>query len=233
MMGSLVLFAIFIMIYIIIIEIFTVLFRLTGMTREKARTQVISLLTNSGFTTEESEIVLSSPRRRRLAQITMLFGYSFSVIIVSLLVNFFLELSLIEIKGMIWRVAILFFAVLIFFLLARLKVVYTWFDHLIEKLGNRLMFGKKSNAMMQINSYSDKAIVEIMLANIPAFLYGVALAQTHLKEEYGIHILFIKRGGIGIEKISGETVLMAKDTLLVFGNYKNIKKVFEHPDDAR
>ena len=35
---------------------------------EKARFQVISLLTGTGFTTRESEIVLSTRRRRRLAR---------------------------------------------------------------------------------------------------------------------------------------------------------------------
>ena len=44
--------------YILIIDVFTILFRMSGMTEEKAKFQVISLLTNSGYTTKESELVV-------------------------------------------------------------------------------------------------------------------------------------------------------------------------------
>ena len=79
--GAFILFGIFIFGYMAIAEVFTVLFRLTGLTREKARFQVISMLTNSGYTTSESELITQSKVRRRLARLTMLFGYSFTVTI--------------------------------------------------------------------------------------------------------------------------------------------------------
>ena len=84
MAGALVLFVIFVIIYVVISDIITVFFRLTGLTEENARFQVISLLTNSGFTTRESEAIVSSKVRRRLARATMLFGYAFTVTIVML-----------------------------------------------------------------------------------------------------------------------------------------------------
>ncbi|MFA6709555.1 MAG: hypothetical protein WCR79_07675, partial [Fusobacterium sp.] len=59
------------------------MFRLTGMSEDKARFQVISLLTNSGFTTSESELILKSKKRRSLAKIIMIFGYTFTATIVS------------------------------------------------------------------------------------------------------------------------------------------------------
>ena len=58
--------------YILIIDIFTILFRMSGMTEEKAKFQVISLLTNSGYTTKESELVVSKLLRRKLARTVML-----------------------------------------------------------------------------------------------------------------------------------------------------------------
>ena len=68
------LFSLMILLYWVITELFAILFRFTGLPDEKARFQVISLLTGTGFTTKESEIILSSRRRRRLARATMLFG---------------------------------------------------------------------------------------------------------------------------------------------------------------
>lgn len=61
-----------ILVYVIFIEIFTIIFRLTGLTNDKARFQVISLFTNSGFTTQEAELIVSSRVRRRIANITKL-----------------------------------------------------------------------------------------------------------------------------------------------------------------
>ena len=55
----------------------------TGLPDERARFQVMSLLTGCGFTTRESEAILSFRPRRRLALMTMIFGYAFNITIVS------------------------------------------------------------------------------------------------------------------------------------------------------
>lgn len=231
-MGSFMLFAIFIVVYIIIVEIFTVLFRMTGLTREKARTQVISMLTNSGFTTTESELILSSRRRRKLAQITMLFGYSFTAIIVSIFINMVLALNKTEITHMLFAVISAACILIVLLLFMRLKVVEAGFDRIIERLGNRFMFGKGSNPVVLIDIYKDKAMVEIQLVNIPEMLKNVPLAQSQLSGHYDIHILFIKRKGETVDKINGDTMVYAHDTVFMFGDYKNIRAVFEHPDVA-
>ena len=49
-------FILFLMIFLIIVDFFAILFRLTGVPIEKARFQVTSLLTGTGFTTKESEL---------------------------------------------------------------------------------------------------------------------------------------------------------------------------------
>ena len=63
------LFLLIILLYFVMSEFFTALFRFTGLPNEKARFQVISLLTGCGYTTRESEMILSSRSRRRLAMI--------------------------------------------------------------------------------------------------------------------------------------------------------------------
>ena len=67
LMTSVILIMVFIIIYVILIEIFSMLFRITGLTKEKASFQAISLLTNCGFTTGESEVITSDRLRRRIA----------------------------------------------------------------------------------------------------------------------------------------------------------------------
>ena len=100
--GAGMLFALLILIYMGIAEVFTVLFRFTGLPAEKARFQVVSLLTGSGFTTRESELVVSTRKRRKLARITMLFGYVFNITIVSAFVNVFLSLKQAELTSIFW-----------------------------------------------------------------------------------------------------------------------------------
>ena len=91
---ALLLFSLIILLYWIISELFTFFFRLTGLPDERARFQVLSLLTGTGFTTRESEMVLASRRRRRLARVTMLFGYVFNITFVSAFINVFLTMKL-------------------------------------------------------------------------------------------------------------------------------------------
>lgn len=229
-MGSLILFVVFVVIYSIIIEIFTVLFRLTGLTREKAKTQVISMLTNSGFTTTESEIILNSRKRRKLAQLTMLSGYSFTVIIVSVLVNIFLTLNRNEVKDMVAVVFILAAVLTGLFLFMRIKVIRNKFDLFIEKIGNKVMFGKKSNLVVLIDNYNERAMAEIYLDFVPAILDDIPLYASGLKEKQDIQILLLKRNGKAAGTVDGDTVLITKDIIVVFGNYKNIRTIFEHPD---
>ena len=86
-LNAVLLFIVIVLVYWIICEIFTVLFRFTGLPYEKARFQVLSLLTGTGFTTRESEGLVSIRQRRKLAQVTMLFGYVFNITIISLHMN--------------------------------------------------------------------------------------------------------------------------------------------------
>ncbi len=78
---------VFIAVFTLVVEIFTTVFMLTGLSHTKSKFQVISMLTSTGFTTKESEVIMLDPIRRRYAQILIVFGYCASVTIVSMLVS--------------------------------------------------------------------------------------------------------------------------------------------------
>ena len=78
----------FVIIYVLLIKIFSTLLRLTGLTYSKAKFQAISLITNTGFTTNEAEIITTSRARRKIARAAMISGHIFSVLLVSLIFNF-------------------------------------------------------------------------------------------------------------------------------------------------
>ena len=80
-------------VYHIIARNYTVLLRITGITKDKASFQAVSLFTTAGFTTSESEIITGDKSRRAIAKSAMVTGYFFSVVIVSLVINMFLSID--------------------------------------------------------------------------------------------------------------------------------------------
>jgi hypothetical protein len=227
LIGAVLLFFLFILVYIIIAEVFTVLFRLTGLTEDKARFQVISMLTNSGYTTQESEVIATSKIRRKLARITMIFGYAFTVTIVSSVVNVFFALKKTQVEYIVWIAFILGLFVVALYLLQKSNWIKKSFNSSIERIGNRIMFGKKSNPVIILDTYGGVVMAEVFLTHVPKNLENKTLEQTDLKVKHNINILLIKRNDTIIENIRGETIVQINDTLVVFGARKNIRAVFE------
>ena len=80
-------FILFMTIFLIVIDFFSILFRLTGMPMKKARFQVISLLPSTGFTTKESEIIVQNPLRRKFASWLMIISYVSTATFISFFVK--------------------------------------------------------------------------------------------------------------------------------------------------
>ena len=230
--GACMLFVGFIFVYVVIAEVFTVLFRFTGLTAERARFQVISLLTNSGYTTKESELITSVPRRRQLAQATMLFGYAFTVTIVSTIVNIFLAFKLSELTKMVWEVWLPVMLLLALLILMRNKHTRRWFDSQIEKTAHRLMFKNEVNRVLLLEYFGEMAIAELTLTMVPAAYRDKELAGTDLRE-LGILILVIQRKGKRMENVTGETRFQTGDLLLAFGPLENMRAAFCPPIPER
>ena len=227
-LSAMVFFVIFILVYILINEIFTVLFRLTGLTEDKAKFQVTSMLTNSGFTTSDSELITSSRVRRKLARITMIFGYAFTVTIVSAVVNIVIAMNSFEIKSM-WPVSLALLIILLsLIMLKNLPGIKAGFEHSVEKIGNRLIFGKYSNAVIVLDSYDDNVLAEVNITNVPEILKGVPIEDTPLKSRFNINVLMLKREYDYMRIINKNTVLEKGDTIVIFGEYRNIRDIFEN-----
>ena len=90
LLAAIIVFNVLILMYQIIIEIFSSIFSIEGVQIDKSKFQVISILTGTGFTTNESELMLSTKRRRKLTQILILFSYLFNITIVSTIINLFI-----------------------------------------------------------------------------------------------------------------------------------------------
>ena len=230
MTSSLILFVLFIIVYIVISDIITIFFRLTGMTEERARFQVISLLTNSGFTTRESEAVVSSKVRRRLARATMLFGYAFTVTIVSTTVNFFMTLGRAEMESLVVLVPILLGVLLLFHIIRKSTFFKTKFDRWIETIGSRIMFGKDKNPVVLVEDYGDMVVAHIYLHKVPTSLQNVPLRESELISRHNLMVMMVKNRNGEAKLAMADTVLQPDDVIMVLGKHKSIRDVFVRCD---
>lgn len=211
--------------YMVLIEIFTILFRLTGLTQEKARFQVISLLTTSGFTTRESEIMLATINRRKLSGRIMIVGYVFSVLIVSLIIN--LALTIPQSKASDYGViTILISAAFVLLLVVfSLKPVRGWFAHLIENLARRALYGDKTKIVI-LDFYHSHIIAQVFIRDLPPQLEGKTLAESDIKNKFDVQILLITREGATLPDIKSGEILRSGDVLTVYANAKKLNELF-------
>ena len=222
------LFAFLILVYWIISELFTMLFRFIGLPTEKARFQVTSLLTGCGFTTRESEMILSTRQRRRLARITMLFGYVFNITVVSAFINVFLSLKLVEVGSYFAGVLIPLAAVATLIILGRIPAVRAWIDKLLSKIAGQIIHGETGNSVMLIDHIGRGTIAQVMLVTVPEFLIDTPLSKSGLKEEKNILIMLVEHGTNGKpEAPHASSIFVPGDKLTVFGDYQTICKTFE------
>ena len=221
------LFSVIILIYLVITELFTILFRFTGLPDERARFQVISLLTGCGYTTRESEMILSNRRRRRLARITMLFGYVFNITIVSALVNVFLSLKLTQIGHYYLALLIPLAAIVMIFVFLRVPAVHASGDGLLEKLVDRMIGRTASfNTVQALDFIGSETIALVTLNHIPEEHLGVPLSKLGLKADTGILVMLVEHPGEKPAAVGADTVFAPGDKITVFGNYAVICKTF-------
>ncbi len=212
------LFSVIILLYWVISEMFTVLFRFTGLPEEKARFQVTSLLTGCGFTTRESETVIATRNRRNLARITMLFGYVFNITIVSAIVNIFFSLKLRQIEHYLSVYLFPLLPLALIFFLLRIPRFRSWIDWQLTALAGRVLKHESGNTLLILDHLGKDSIVSVFLKTVPETLRGRTLAGINMKERQDLLILNRKDRAGREQRVGPDTVLNDGDLLTVYGD---------------
>ena len=223
---ALTLFSLVVIVYWVISDLFTMLFRFTGLPAERARFQVISLLTGCGFTTRESELLLTSKSRRRLARVTMLFGYVFNITIVSMLINVLLSINLDNMSNL-FSVLIPILAAVIIIIFMRVPKIRAWGDRFIERLAGRVTRTKDVNTLLLLDYLGEDSIAQVTLYEVPEPFREKSLAKTGLRADYNMMVMLIEKPGKKPVPAGAKTVMEAGDKVTVFGDYKKIADVFD------
>ncbi|MCB2288557.1 TrkA C-terminal domain-containing protein [Clostridium sp. CS001] len=213
--------------YITIIEIFTVMLMVTGVSNTRAKFQVISLLTNCGFTTTESEIIVSSRKRRKIAITIMIFGNMFNVTIVSLLVNMLVSFSKNKNFSVYHSILYLLSFMAFITIIKKIPFIKVTFDNIVKRIATKVIFSNKANPMLIFDNFHGFVIVEIKIVVVPEKLNNRTLLESGISKDYGIRVLNIKRNDLFMGDISKEEVILINDRLMVYGPLSNIILVFE------
>jgi hypothetical protein len=214
--------AVTLFIYFFFIEIFTMLFRITGMTRNKSRFQVITLFTNSGYTTQEAELIMSHHLRRKLANTTMLFGYILNVTVISVLVNIIMTLGNSQSQD-VWKFVIFIgSAFILVTVISKVKFIDRLLQSFIKKIAVKFIYGKKKNVIEVLDNYDQNSIAEVHIDYLPVLCDHIPLKDNGIKSIYGIQVLAIKRKHKVNTEVSGEDFIEKGDLVVLFGRIQNI-----------
>ena len=223
LLAAIIVFNILVFIYQVMIEIFTTIYSIEGIQLDKAQFQIISILTGTGFTTSESELMLLTKRRRKITELMMLFSYIFNISIVSTLVNIIISSAGQAINELIIGIVLTIINFLIIALLNKSTKVKSKLENLIKKIATNVR-KKRKNPISVYDTLGDKVIAEINVLKINNNMNNINTEK--LKEKYDIQVLVIKRGEQVISSIEPNITINYNDIVIVFGKMRNIKKIF-------
>ncbi|MFZ7102219.1 MAG: TrkA C-terminal domain-containing protein [Peptococcaceae bacterium] len=215
-MQLLLLIIIFFIIYIIA-EIGTIAFKLTGLSKDTARFQAISLITNTGFTTGEAELIVRDKTRRRIAAFLMVTFYvSLPLIIATVLDTFSRGLTILNIS-----LAII--ALYISYIIMRNENFIAFLEKHIEK--NLITYAVVQEKSLQeiLAVDSDYKIVQVYIENHD--VVHKPLANLALQKQE-IIVLAIERTQELIKRPQGYHTMELGDKVLLYGDINNIEKLF-------
>jgi hypothetical protein len=216
----------FLLIYFIIItaviEIHVILFRLTGLKLEVSRFQVISLMTGTGFTTGESELILGHPIRRKLATFLILFGVFSLAVIISSISNF-LSNDL-KTKEILYVVG----GVLLVFSVLKLASIQTMLSTLFnQKMKQNVDLGDLPIREVFLTDKEDY-VLNLYIYNESYLAYNTLNQAIKEHDQLDFVVLFIKKGELKIRKNIYHTKIHEGDQIYLFGDKKVITEKFKN-----
>lgn len=212
-------FIIFLVIFLLFIEFFTLLFVNTGLAYDKARFQVISMLTSVGYTTRESEHILNHKRRRKIASWVMILGYVGNVTFVSFLITLI-------VSGKIPETIIIIIGIgaIIIFSMKNNKII-NFIDKGIYFIIKRKIFGGMYVRYKTLFEGKEYCIYTIIMEK-NNFLIGKTLMESRLMRDYEIQVLMVERKGHQINCPKPTYVFQDGDEITIYGRLKNIQNIF-------
>lgn len=207
---------------IIVTRVASIALTHTGISREAARFQARSAFTGSGFTTNESEMVVNHPIRRRIVLLLMLLGNAGIVTAVSSLILTFVHTG--EGSSLTLRIIVLVTGLVILWSLAYSKWVDRKLSAVIDKALKRFTRLDIVDYASLLHVGGDYRLAEIKI-EADDWLSGQSLQESRLSDE-GILILGIKKpNGSYIGTPTGNMKISPDDILIAYGRIGLIQEL--------
>lgn len=203
-----------------IVEILSVALKLTGLDIEKARFQIISIITSTGFTTKESELIAQHKVRRRIAQALMLVSYIGEAAIIGL-VLYILQSD----DTFTFLVISIILAVTLILVFIRKRWLGRRVEIFIERqLLKRMKKNKKYRTVDEVLKLNDEYGVAEFIIEEGSRLIGTPLRESGLSEMH-IQVLNVDRGSHIIHFPTVNFLFREGDKVIVYGELENISKL--------
>ncbi len=198
----------------LITRIATVALMLTGLSKDHAKFQARSAFTGVGFTTEESELVINHPVRRRIIMMLMILGNAGIISVVASLMLSFIDTP--NTKQMMIRLSILVVGLIGIWIIATSE----WMDRHLSAI---ISWALRRWTNLEVCDYfalldlSGNYGISQFVVDANSWVAERTLAELKLSEE-GILVLgIIRQDGKYIGAPTGSTKIHPKDTLILYG----------------
>jgi len=209
---------------ILLTRIATIALTHTGLSRETARFQARSAFTGAGFTTEESEKVVTHPVRRRIVLLLMLVGNAGIVTSISSLMLTFVGAE--RSKDVVWKVVLIAVGIAVLWTAA----ASSWVDRHLSRWIETML---KRHTRLDVKDYAGLLRIaggyELaeLLVRESDWIAGKRLQDARLSEE-GLVLLGVQRtDGSYLGAPQGDTEIRAGDTLYLYGRSRAIASLDE------
>ncbi|WNS80115.1 TrkA C-terminal domain-containing protein [Domibacillus sp. DTU_2020_1001157_1_SI_ALB_TIR_016] len=207
----------YLVIVVLVIEISVIAFHLTGLEKEVARYQAISMLTGTGFTTDESQLIIDHPVRRRISMFLILFGAFSLAVIISAITNILAnDLRLKELM-------IISSVLLAIYILGKTPVTKKLLQHRFKHEMKKNLDISELPVKEALFLQEDDIVTDVVVEE------GTKLDGKKVEDvfEHGhdANLLFIKRGEVNVRENLTEETIQAGDKLYLYGNKKVIEKL--------
>ncbi len=203
------------------IKIGAIALRMTGLSAKKAEFQALSAFTTTGFTTQESELIVNHPQRRKIVMTLMVLGNAGLVTMIATFITSFLKSGAGELPVSLILIIV---GIFILYRIARnKKFVQKWEEKIAEKLLQSRTF-KESNIEYLLDLPKRHAVVQIQIRQ-NSLLVGKRISELDLDKK-DISVLGIEREEIYTPKPNMNEFIKTNDKLLLYGDLKAIKDNF-------
>ncbi|NER48629.1 MAG: potassium transporter TrkA [Symploca sp. SIO1B1] len=195
---------------------------LTGLSRESAEFQARSAFTGAGFTTSESEQVVSHPVRRRILMWLMLLGNAGIITVISSLI-----LTFVGTKGAgDWsqRIVVLILGLILISIVATNRRFSRYLSKMMHWALKRWTHLDVRDYASLLRLSGNYAVME-MQVDAEDWIANKPLCETHLRQE-GILVLGIQRlNGHYVGAPKGGSCIFSGDILILYGRLSTLNEL--------